>query len=420
MTIDATTGEIVWPDPQEDAADVTATVTDSSGAEVSETWSIAVDTAGFSFVDAVNGDSAGAGTIDDPWRTLADVYANGGPDGIVYFRGGEGATYTLEGMPIDNPETDEERIEFDESAQPVMWLAHPDDEIRPVIDFGYTGEGEGAIVPRIRLSGANIYVDGLETTRSYRMGFQVVRYGQHGSTFRRMHMHDTGPGIDGGNSAFIMYVRCDGCPSYGDVVMDSEFSAIDPGTGNCALKLYSLEKSLVADNVFHDTGDHSEAVVAIKDSIPQFEVRGNVFYDIGGLALGGNMATGVFQTFGEFRFNNVRAAGHHAMVLNQNGQIGPVRTYRNTLQGRVELRWVDSEDGPLSFERNVLVNDDGSEAPRPFFYYVDVTDPSRITEDDDLTGAPADGMLDDLGDLVGEFVRWLGTHGHQLAPCDRG
>ena len=207
MTIDATTGEIVWPDPQDDANDITVTVTDSSGAEVAETWSIAVGTAGFSFVDGVNGDSGGAGTIDDPWRTLADVHTNGGPDGIVYFRGG--ATYTVDGMPIDNVGTDEERIEFDESLQPVMWLAHPDDETRPVIDFGYTGEGEGAIVPRIRLSGANIYLDGLETTRSFRMAFQIGRFGEHGSTFRRLHMHDTGPGLDGGNSAFIMYIRCD-------------------------------------------------------------------------------------------------------------------------------------------------------------------------------------------------------------------
>lgn len=51
-------------------------------------------------------------------------------------------------------------------------------------------------------------------------------------------------------------------------------------------------------------------------------------------------------------------------------------------------------------------------------HYVDVTDPSRITEDDNLSGAPADGMIDELGDLVGEFMRWLGTDGHQLASCD--
>jgi hypothetical protein len=200
--------------------------------------------------------------------------------------------------------------------------------------------------------------------------------------------------------------------------MDNEFSAIDYGTGNCALKMYSLEKTLVADNVFHDTGNGSEAVVAIKDSISQFEVRSNEFYDVQGLALGGNMATTMFQTFGEFRFNNVRAAGYGAMLINQNGEVGRIRAYRNTLQGSIELRWVESHNGPISFERNVIVNDDGGEAPRPFFRYVEVADPSRITEDDDLTGAPADGMLDELGDLVGEFMRWLGTHGHQLAPCD--
>jgi hypothetical protein len=272
----------------------------------------------------------------------------------------------------------------------------------------------------IRLSGAAIYLDGIETTRSHRMGFQVVHYDEHGATFRRLHMHDGGPGIDGGNSAFIMYVRCDDCPAYGDIVQDNEFSELEYGTGNCALKLYSMERPLVADNVFHHTGEGSEAVVAIKDSIPGFEVRGNTFHDIGTLALGGNMATTVFQTSGEFRFNNVRTAGRMAMTLNQNGQIGPMRAYRNTLQGRLEIRLVDAEDGPVSFERNVIVNDDGAEAPRPFFYYSEVTDPTRISAEDDVTGAPAEGVVDDLGALMGRFLEYLGTHGHALAPCDAG
>ncbi len=418
MSIDAGSGEIVWTDPQEDASDVTVTVTDATGTETSETWSIDVTTEGFSFVDAVGGDSAGAGTQDDPWRTLADVWTRGGAGGIVYFRGGEDAIYTPEGIPVENPDTDGEMLEFHYAEQPVIWLAHPDDDMRPVLDFGFTGTGEGAHVPVIRLSGPAIWVDGIETTRSHRMAFQVVHYDEHGATFRRLHMHDGGPGIDGGNSAFIMYVRCDDCPAYGDVVQDNEFSELDYGTGNCALKLYSMERPLVADNVFHHTGEGEEAVVAIKDNIAAFEVRGNTFHDIGTLALGGNMHATTFPTSGEFRFNNVRTAGRSAMRLNQDGMVGRIRAYRNTLQGRVEIRIVDAEDGPIAFERNVIVNDDGMLAPRPFFYYVDVADPTRITADDDLMGAPADGVVDELGELVDGFLRWLGTHGHALAPCD--
>jgi hypothetical protein len=140
MTIDAGTGEIVWEDPQQDANDITVTVIDASGSEASETWSIVVTTDGFSFVDAVAGDPGGAGTIDDPWRTLADVWTQGGVDGIVYFRSG---VYTTDGIPVENAETDDERIEFYYGEQPVIWLAHPDDAERPVLDFGTRARAPG-------------------------------------------------------------------------------------------------------------------------------------------------------------------------------------------------------------------------------------------------------------------------------------
>ena len=148
-------------------------------------------------------------------------------------------------------------------------------------------------------------------------------------------------------------------------------------------------------------------------------MRSNEFYDVQGLALGGNMATTMFQTFGEFRFNNVRGAGMGAMLLNQNAEVGRIRAYRNTLQGRIEIRWVDSATW-ADLVRAQRDRERLTAARRHARSSTTSTssDPTRITEDDNLTGAPADGMIDELGELVGEFMRWLGTHGHQLAPCD--
>lgn len=415
MTIDASTGEIRWPDPRASAADITVTVTDSGGATDSQTWSITVGTAGFHFVDAIAGQSDGDGTLASPWRTLADVYAMGLPDGIVIFRGGEGAVYGLDGIPVENADTDEERIDFEEQTRPVIWLGHPDDSPRPVIDYGYTGEGDGAVVPRIRIGGHNVYIDNLETMRSYRMAFQVGRDGGHGSTFRRLYMHDTGPGLDGNNSAFIMYITCEGCESYGDIVQDVELANIDNGTGNCGLKLYAMDKPLIADNLVHDTGASME-VIAIKAGILQFDVRGNTFWNVGGNAIGGNMH--YERTSGEIRFNNVRAADTMALRLNQDGMAGSIHVYRNTLQGRVQVDSVDTVDGPFSFNNNVIVNDDADLAPLPHFYFQEVVDALRITSTDDITGVPADGIVDAEGELQGASLQYLGTHGHALGSCE--
>ncbi|HET6583895.1 MAG TPA: Ig domain-containing protein [Nannocystaceae bacterium] len=419
MTIDPYTGEIRWPDPQADAIDVTVTVTDSMLAEVSQTWSIAVDVAGFVFVDAVQGSSAGSGTLDDPLQSLADAHERAGAGTILVLRGGDGAIYGVEGMPVDNPDTDEERIEWQEETQPVIWLAHPDDSPRPVVDFGYTGAGEDAFVPRIRLSGSNIYVDGIETANSFRMAFQIGHDGQHGSTFRRNYMHDGGPGIDGGNSAFIMYIRCDGCPAHGAIVQDNEFAALESGTSNSGLKLYSLSKVLIADNDFHDIATLGEAVIAIKDSIVQFDVRGNEFWQLEAPGIGGNMSmTDDVRTFGEIRYNNVRTAGATAMFLNQDALVGELDVYRNTLQGRVEIRWIDATNGPVDLRANVVVNDDADADPMPFYDLVDVSEPSRITDVDGLYGTPADGIVDDAGDLQGAYAEYLGTRGHELGTCE--
>jgi hypothetical protein len=180
---------------------------------------------GFRFIDAVNGRTAangGTGTLANPWRTLADMRAASGTAGMItYFRAG---TYTPEGLPAQLfPIPPGSYVFFDEPSHSVAWLAYPGDA-RPVIDFGHTpGDMD---TPVFRMRGNSIYLDGLETTRSHLMAFQISNDGVGTSApiFRRMHMHDTGPGIDGTNSAFIMFRT--GSPMNDLVIQDSEFFRI--------------------------------------------------------------------------------------------------------------------------------------------------------------------------------------------------
>src|SRR5688572_287392 len=72
------------------------------------------------------------------------------------------------------------------------------------------------------------------------------------------------------------------------------------------LKLYSHEKTLIEDNVFHG----AEAGIALKGDVRQFTVLGNTFERIRKIAIRGNMHD--TTTHGEVLFNNVRSAGDRA------------------------------------------------------------------------------------------------------------
>ncbi|MCE9634907.1 MAG: right-handed parallel beta-helix repeat-containing protein, partial [Planctomycetes bacterium] len=406
MTVDARTGEVSWPNPTADATP-TITVVDGALTQISATWTIAVTTAGFHFVDAVNGQSAGAGglgTRAQPWRTIADMRANAGPGGIVYFRAG---TYTPAGLPTtgttDPPET---RVEFQHTSHPVIWIGYPGDA-RPVIDFGHTAGATST--PRFRIGSLNVYVDGIETTRSHIMAFQVTTNpnGQ-GATFRRCSMHDGGPGINGSNAAFIMSVRTGGHGflGVGMTVMDNEFSGF---TDMVALKSYDQDRLLVADNVIHDNARVTglDAAIAIKGDHGRWEVRGNRIHDVLDAGIGGNMHT---AQQGEIRFNYVRSS-EVALAINQDGLSGPIYVSRNTLVGRVWVRNTDTADGPFTFENNVIVSSDVGTPPQSRIYHENVTDPARVVLSDNLTGAPGDGIVDANGDLTPAYADRRATHG---------
>ncbi len=287
MTVDGR-GNITWPNPQ-GSATPTLTIRDTEGTQISTSWTVTADANAFRFVDAVNGNDANAGTVSAPWRTFAKVYTSATGSQIVYFRQG---TYSTSGIPVQAQDNSvgEEYILWDGVQKSVMWLGYPGDA-RPVLDFGYTGNGEpyndGTSVPRLKINGPNLYFDGITFYRCMTMCFQVNHGGQAATTFRRNVFDRGGPGIDGGNSAFIMFVANQGNQSLYTVVQDNEFANLRNGSANSGMKLYTLTKPLFEDNIFHDFDAGAEGL-AIKAAIVQYTVRGNTFYNVGH-GIGGNM-----------------------------------------------------------------------------------------------------------------------------------
>jgi hypothetical protein len=407
MTINARTGLVVWPNPSGTAASPTITVTDGEGTSRSSPWTIAVTTAGFKFVDAANGSASGTGAIGSPFRALSDLYTNTNSNNtdIVYFRNG---TYTMQNLPRASVGTAWERVEV-EGRMSNMWIAYPGES--PMIDFGFVPNvNAGAI---LRFAGDNAYIDGFQTRNSRVIGFQVL-IGDYG-VFRRLHMRDLNTiraNLDGSNSAHIMCVT-GGAGNYGDylTVQDNEFSN---ALSDMALKTYTQRKMLIEDNNLHDLWFGTE----LKADMPQFTYRGNRHANIPGRSIGGNMHE--TATSGEILFNLVLGVNSEAALdINQDGMARRIDIYRNTFVGRVRVRNTDLLDGPFRFQNNVIVSNDAGTSLLSRIHLESVLDLLRITQLNDLTGAPSAGIVDATGNLTSNYGQYVGSRGHQQGVVPR-
>lgn len=415
MTIDNSTGLIVWPSPTEDVSP-TITVTDSEGTRASSTWTIDVTTSGFRFIDGTRGSTypTGTGAFDNPWRNISDMMnapiAVAGD--IVYFRAG---TYDALDLPRTSVGTAWERVEFSANRnKPVAWLAYPGES--PVIDFGFRSGGDPGVL--FRFSGANIYIDGFEARNARIIGFQLSS-GEDSdyAVFRRLRMRDLNTisaNLDGTNSAFIMTTSAYSNSNTGGsantwaqypAVQDCEFynAPVDMG-----IKTYSLWKTIIEDNVFYDM----RYGIEIKADMPQFTYRGNTHYNISARAIGGNMHS--YTTHGEILFNLVNSpSGEFALDVNQDGQAKRIDIFRNTFIGRIRARNTDSADGPFVFYNNVIVSSDAGTPSGSHIYLESVSDSSRIVSQNNIAGYPGDNIVDVTGALTPEYSEYVTTHGSQ-------
>lgn len=395
MTVDAR-GVVRWPSP-DSTASATIVVRDSEGTQVSATWTIDVTTAGFRFVDAVRGNAApsGAGTLDNPWRTLADVYNNAGASDIIYFRAG---TYNQLSLPRQSVGGAWERVEWN-STKACIWLAYPGET--PTINFGYQAGVEAG--PLLRISGTAgrpPYIDGFEARNIGIIGFQTAAP----ATFRRLRMYDLRLGGDGTNASFIMTLT-QPTPVVGMVIQDSEFYNVF--NHSVTIKVYAQEKLLIEDTIHRDARFGPE----LKDNVRRYTVRGNRIYNIERTALGGNMHSTTRD--GEIAFNNIQGS-EKALHLNQDLMAGPTYTYRNTLVGPVVVN-ATSSNGPFFIHNNVIVNGDTGTVSGSHITYGQVDDPSRVIVSNNLAGYPGDNIVDSDGRLTAGYASYLGTHGHQTS-----
>ena len=407
MTVDARTGEIVWPSPDADATP-TIVVTDMEGTEVSSSWSIEVTEEGFLFVDGAAGNPhpTGDGSRDDPFRDFADLKnapaASYGD--IVYFRAG---VYGPGDIPRDGVGGAWERIDWGRE-DPQSWLAYPGET--PIVDFGFVDGVDRAAI--FRVGGA--YIDGLETRNARNIGFQLV--GGDYNVIRRVDMHDHNPGgedLDGQNPAHIMSV--DGEKWY-TIIQDSDFHGAPTAGG---LKLYNEGKILIEDNRFYDAA----AACDWKVGIERGTFRRNHVHDITDTGLYGNMSHRyeMYVRNGEVCYNLFDVPelvddgwDNGAIGLNWDGFAGRFDVYRNTIVGRVYVAQASADTGPFHWARNVIVNDDTDAPDGAHISHHEVGDASRITTDDNLVGTPTDGIVDADGNLTAAYASHRGTHGYEL------
>lgn len=433
MTINASTGEITWPNPPAGtSATPTITVRDAENTAVTASWTITADASRFIFLDAVNGReynaaNPGTGTISNPFRRIRDLMEGNDYDSkrrsfhvnkIAYFRVG---TYYIDGYLEDAGTISLGRMAVLDAFKPVAWLAYPGET--PTIDgqcFAASPQiGSRACNRSAHISfygtGNNTFIDGFRIINMAYHAFRVEGMGNY-QTFRRNVFSRLGPTEPGVNEGWITTIssRTTVMGSY-MTIQDNVFEDVDRGS---FIKLYTTQRTLIEDNVmrtaFDSTGGYDTEGIAIKGGpLDRITVRHNTIYNVAQKGIGGNMHD---LDSAEISFNRVYnvtnspSLGGTAVEINQDGMANNVHIYRNTFLGRVSVINTDSADGPFVFFTNVIVNDD----PGTHIYYYSVSDPSRISFTDNLVGAPAQGIIDQNLNLTSAYSNYIGSRGHQL------
>jgi hypothetical protein len=407
MTIDASTGVVSWPSPTDGTVTPSITVVDAEGTQITEPWTITVSTNGFRFVDAINGNDGGPGTLQSPWQSIAEVKETSQPGDIVYFRSG---TYTTAGMATASTDPTWHRVEINGGFHSAQWIAFPGET--PVFDNQHVGPGDTGRF--IRFSGSDtypVYLDGFEITNGYDKGMQFGS-GTDYAVFRRLDINDINDAIDGANSAGIMTLTSVGDPTWYGAYQDIDFHDNAPG----GIKQYSHAKVLWEDLTFRDSGSGPD----LKASTPRFEVRRSRFTNPNATVrcgIYGNMhhyeEAPEEQASGEIRYNLMLCPDSPdvlAQDVNQDAMAGRIELYRNTFIGTVRVN-AEVGTGPFVFDANVIIN--SSNEP-DHITVVGPNPPGVVELVDNTTGVPSDGLVDADGNLTGSYTQYLGLRGHQI------
>ena len=421
MTINVTTGEISWPNPQADSGTITLSVTDSENKTTTTTWTITVSTSGFIFVDS-NYSGTETGSITQPYSSIADLLNNttaANNTDIVYFRGGN---YTL----VKFGNTPEENIGTNIKDSALTWLGYPGETVDINGDNRMIGSISGVYFDDLTLHDFHDY--GIFVANN--IPYQTIRRCKFSGLVDSTATND--------NQGFIFTSHAADVGMY-LVIQDNEFSHF--AGGSAIGSLYYTQKALIEDNYIHDPD--GVGLTGICNGIsPKYHtdymtVRHNrVIMPTVGAPFGATAnASMVGAQNMEVSYNhfvsNVNSSTLFATNLNSGAAETPTGAFffhHNTLEGNVQFMFIHGDTcsgttgGPWNLSNNVLINPNTTNAGHyytnnyiSFVWGTDMTmNPNGCINDvDNLKGTVADNIIDSGGNLTPAYSSYLGIAGWQ-------
>lgn len=288
-----TAGTITWVNPTSTASNITVTITDSLGTQVSGTWTVTVGTSGFCFVDSVSGSDSNSGTLASPWQTLAKALNTStgcGANSILYFRAG---SYNFASLsPACTTEAYGCAFQINETSRPVIWIGYPGETA--TIDFQGNGGGDDYYFNTD--TNNTFWLDSLTFDNVGCNAFRISRLsGRFGVVVRKTTWLELVDAQGEGNCAYVMLknqYNYDVGPSYFDTIQNNTFGYAHGdgiGTDNGSqFKSYSTLYMLIENNRFENNA-MDEAALAPKTENQGFTIRGNVFAADVATPFGGNL-----------------------------------------------------------------------------------------------------------------------------------
>jgi hypothetical protein len=395
MTINSSTGEIIWPNPQQSTGPITLSVTDAENTTVSTSWSINVTTNGFVFVDSKYSGTS-TGSITQPFKSIQEITQNANSlsrTDILYFRGGN---YTIVAFDSWQRWTGDVTGKYGIGLTkiPSNWIGFPGETVN------INGDGR-YITPE------NIYFDNLRLSNFSDYAILVGSDFNY-NTIRRCTFSNLEP-VRTANNNYGFYSTRDHGAGYYTVIQDNEFSRWRDGAAIGSL--YNTRKALIENNYIHSFLGKGpagiELGIAAKRDTNYLFIRGNRVIMSSGVPFGWYINGNFFNVnHADVSFNFFKSTSTSGVVhqWNPHGNQGRLNYYRNTAVGRNFFR-ADIGDpcgkGPFTFNNNVFIQN-SNELNRSCVNYAD-----------NLTGGFGSGIIDENGNLTPNFQTYIGTHGHQ-------
>lgn len=413
MNINSNTGEISWPSPTQTATPqpVTLLVTDSKGGTTYASWNITVTTNGFYFIDSSAPDG-GTGSISSPWNSWEDFYLgrldSTYKNAFLYFREG---TYTYPQQLTYGSGANSNRIQL--IAHPHIFLGYPEESVT------FDGQGNSNKI-HLHLFGDDFYFDRINFVNNISYGLEVN--GGDRLTVRRSSFSNFIIGDKTDNNAAIG-IKNDSVNSEGVIeytptaedspydsekmyylVQDNTFTNID----TIGIENYGVTQALYEDNEFNNCG---YSCINLKSTVNRITLRGNEISTVSGYSI--SAVSQFFVARAEILFNHIKSGTIQIGAFT--GDSGPdsVDIYRNTIEGLFWLKGIESNDGMITINNNIIINNDPNNRIRDnSSEHYSIKDNSRISSVDNLGGGSTDGIINSSGILTEQYKSYTGTHGH--------